>query len=119
MGRGNDNYFLRVWLTQFQSVFGTNSSEDNLSGNINEDDDKKTQASEYDTVLNQDIQEDEVWAAIKNQKNLKNQQQLKNGKSPGPDFVLGELFKTSQETVVPLLTSYLNHLFKNSSLFPE
>ena len=39
-------------------------------------------------------------------------------KSPGPDCVLGELLKNSQETVVPFLTSYFNHLF-NISLFPE
>ena len=39
-------------------------------------------------------------------------------KSPGPDCVLGELLKNSQETVVPFLTSCVNHLF-NNSLFPE
>ena len=32
--------------------------------------------------------------------------------------MLGELLKNSQETVVPFLTSYFNHLF-NISLFPE
>ena len=43
---------------------------------------------------------------------------FKNGKSPGPDCVLGELLKYSQETVVPFLTSYFNHL-SNNTLFPE
>ena len=38
--------------------------------------------------------------------------------SPGPDCVLGELLKNSQEVVVPFLTGYFNNLFSNS-LFPE
>ena len=108
-GRGND-ISSEEWLAHFKSVFGTSSCEDNLSENTSEDDnDDDTHASEYDAELNQDIREDEVRAAIKN---------LKNGKSPGPDCVLVELLKNSQETVVPFLTSYFNHLF-NNSLFPE
>ena len=108
-GRGND-ISSEGWLAHFKSVFGTSSCEDNLSENTSEDDnDDDTHASEYDAELNQDIREDEVRAAIKN---------FKNGKSPGPDCMLGELLKNSQETVVPFLTSCFNHLF-NNSLFPE
>ena len=77
---------------------------------IEDDNDDDTHASEYDAELNQDIREDEVRAAIK--------KTLKNGKSPGPDCVLGELLKKSQETVVSFLTSCFNHLF-NNSLLPE
>ena len=109
-GRGND-ISSEEWLAHFKSVFGTSSCEDNLSENTSEDDNNDdTHASEYDAELNQDVREDEVRAAIK--------KKLKNGKSPGPDCVLGELSKNSQKTVVLFLTSYFSHLF-NNSLFPE
>ena len=89
--------------------------KDNLSYNTSEDDnDDDTHASEYDVELNQDVREDEVRAAIKKTK----KKPVKNGKSPRPDCVLGELLKNSQETVVPSLTSCFSHLF-NNSLFPE
>ena len=108
-GRGND-ISSEEWLAHFKSVFGTSWCEDNLSENTSEDDnDDDTHASEYDAELNQDIREDKVRATIKN---------LKNGKSPGPDCVLGELLKNLQETVVPFFTSCFNHLF-NNSFFPE
>ena len=106
------------WVEHFKSVFCTDSfcdeSCENDSGDdewegYGNDDSEQVNASVHDEELNRDIQADEVKAAIDH---------LRNGKSPGPDNVIGELLKRAQSVGIPFLVKFFNYLFSQGQ-FPK
>ena len=91
-----------------------NSFFDNESNILDEDEDENMRwSNENDSndpeTLECDITEAEEYEAIRI---------LKNGKAPGPNWLIGEFFKNSATYVVPFLVRYINKLF-SSGLYPE
>ena len=60
----------------------------------------------FDKILDAAITAGEVKAAIRH---------LKNGKTAGPDGIIGEILKAAEESIVPFLVKYFNKLFKECS----
>ena len=90
-----------------------NSFFDNESNILDEDEDENMRwSNENDSndpeTLECDITEAEEYEAIRI---------LKNGKAPGPNWLIGEFFKNSATYVVPFLVRYINKLF-SSGLYP-
>ena len=103
------------WYKHFYNVF--NSFFDNESNILDEDEDENVRRSDENDVnesndsetLEGDITETEVYEVII---------MLKNGKAPGPDPIIGEVFKNSATHVVSFLLRYFNKFF-SSGLYPN
>ena len=103
------------WYKHFYNVF--NSFFDNESNILDEDEDENVRRSDENDVnesndsetLEGDITETEVYEVII---------MLKNGKAPGPDPIIGEVFKNSATHVVSFLLRYFNKFF-SSGLYPD
>jgi hypothetical protein len=96
------------WVEHFKAVFG---SDTHNGGDLNFDEDVNDAVNddESDEWLNQDISLEEIKEAVRN---------LKNGKAPGPDCIIGEFLKCAVDALSPFLLKYFNHLF-TAGLFPS
>ena len=104
--------FKKINGTSTYNVF--NSFFENESDILDEDEDENMRwSNENDSndpeTLECDITEAEEYEAIRI---------LKNGKAPGPNWLIGEFFKNSAAHVVPFLVRYFNKLF-SSGLYPD
>ena len=98
---------IQEWFEHFKAVLETgdvydDNNEENLHCNNTED-------SDDIDILNGPITREEVKYAIR---------KLKNGKSAGPDGLIGEFFKNSGDVVVNFLVKLFNVLF-DSGVFPS
>lgn len=90
------------WFNHFNKLF--NELEGNGAENLNIQDDANVDVDI--TMLEGDISEDEVLAAIRT---------LKNGKAAGPDGIISEFFKHSAIKLLPFLVSFFNKLYATGS----
>ena len=98
------------WYQHFHKLFNDFPEDDTENYNSNESDTDSDFGENVDIdVLESDITECEVYAAIRS---------LGNRKAAGPDGMIGEFFKNSAASVVPFLVKYFNKLFTSGS-YPE
>ena len=60
-------------------------------------------------LINEPITKDEVTGTLIS---------LKNGKAPGPDGIIGEMFKNASDVVLDLFVKLFNEIF-NKEVYPE
>jgi hypothetical protein len=100
IGQAN-NITTEDWFEHFKNVLQADVTEDQV-----EDQDVEV---EYNEVLDRPISREEILLAIK---------KLKRKKSAGPDGILGEFFKCSNEAIMPFLINLFNYLFENG-IYPD
>lgn len=102
-GRTNNKITLEEWYQHFKNVFTLCDSE-----SLHQDR-GSSEIQDEDSVLNVEISEEEVVAAIKN---------LNNKKAGGMDGVIPEMLKYGGPDVVNFLTKLFNKVFDNG-IYPE
>ena len=60
-------------------------------------------------LINEPVTKDEVTRALIS---------LKNGKAPGPDGIIGEMFKNASDVVLDFFVKLFNEIF-NKGVYPE
>ncbi|KAK7100495.1 hypothetical protein V1264_023441 [Littorina saxatilis] len=109
------NITLDDWFQHFKNVLEKDTHVaivDVVDGAVDENADVNDEGNDEDVVehvLDRPISKEEVTLAIR---------KLKNGKSAGPDGLIGELFKHSGEAVVMFLVRLFNVLF-DSGFYPD
>ena len=90
-----------VWFQHFRSLL---DKEDCSNCYIDGEHDDLT-----NNYMNRPISAEEIEFAFR---------KLKNGKAPGPDSIIGEIFKYSKDQITPFMIKLFNHLFETGT-FPE
>ena len=97
-----NNIAEQEWVQHFKQVFNEGMSNSEVV------EEEVLEEYVYDAMLDDDITEDEIRSAIK---------QLKAGKAPGPDEILAELLKISQNEIISFLVKLFNVLL-NGGKYP-
>ena len=101
--QNNEQIPNNVWFQHFSELFKTDQIIDKL---IDTQDDTKTKDDE---MLNSEITENEIMAALK---------KLSVGKSPGPDKILTEYIKNTIQITLPTFTLLFNCVFRTGN-YPD
>ena len=101
--RNNEQIPNNIWFQHFSELFKTDQIIDTLI-----DDQDDTEIGD-DEMLNSEITENEIMAALK-----KNSM----GKSPGPDQILIEYMKNTIQITLPTFTLLLNSIFRTGN-YPD
>ena len=106
--RTENNISIDMWYQHFRTVLETDDSvnhevEDDILGDIVGD-----VEGDMD-LINEPITKDEVTRALIS---------LKNGKAPGPDGIIGEIFKNASDVVLDFFVKLFNEIF-NKGVYPE
>jgi hypothetical protein len=102
-----NNIDIHQWFEHFSKLLDkdhSNGREDGRNIDIDEDDNEHSNLN-----FNRPISKEEVLLAIR---------KLKNGKSAGPDGLIGEVLKNACDYITPFFVPFLNKLF-DCGIFPD
>ena len=108
------------WQEHFENLFKSRNiaNDEGINMDIEADNDDVNAAEiEYDITENE--LEDYIFnSEITNEEILKSVQDLKRGKSAGPDDLIPEFFINSIDIIIPLLNKFFNRIFDHAD-YPE